>query len=258
MTDRLYKIEKNEHPKKFVIPKDNLHESVDLENINADTFCIDKNKKPIWFISNNKKFNEVINTQNIRDFSGGGTDYDQRTASLFILLVYYGMREHHKVLDIGAGGMGLGRLLMPWLQKGNYYAIEPVEWVWRKGLEDEIGNDILRVKEPTIFATQNFEFELFNVKFDYVIASSVFSHAHPVQIKTCMKNLKNYLAPNGYFLASYVQGDVDSFYPGWVYPGINIYTKESIHGWIREEGFEVKDIEVQSHQIWLEATHQKL
>ena len=64
-----------------------------------------------------------------RAFVGPPEDYDLISAMVFNLLTCLGLRQHHKVLDIGCGSLRCGRLLIPYLNKGNYFGVEPNKWL---------------------------------------------------------------------------------------------------------------------------------
>ena len=50
-------------------------------------------------------------------------------ARQFTLLFNLGARETAKILDFGCGSLRLGRLLINWLNKGNYYGLDPNKWL---------------------------------------------------------------------------------------------------------------------------------
>ena len=54
-----------------------------------------------------------------RAYVGPPGDYDRIAAMTFNLLTAVGLRQQHKVLDIGCGSLRVGRLLIPYLNKGN-------------------------------------------------------------------------------------------------------------------------------------------
>lgn len=68
---------------------------------------------------------------------------------VFNLLTSVGLRQHHRVLDIGCGSLRVGRLLIPYLNQGNYFGVEPNEWLVSDGILNEIGQDQIEIKQPT-------------------------------------------------------------------------------------------------------------
>ncbi len=62
-------------------------------------------------------------------YVGPPQDYDFMGATQFRLLTTLGLRDHHRLLDFGCGSLRAGRLLIPYLNPGNYYGIEPNRWL---------------------------------------------------------------------------------------------------------------------------------
>jgi hypothetical protein len=67
----------------------------------------------------------------------------------FTLLFQAGLRETHRLLDVGCGSLRGGRLFIPYLRAGHYYGVEPNEWLVEEGIANELGAEILTVKRPT-------------------------------------------------------------------------------------------------------------
>ena len=92
-----------------------------------------------------------------RAFVGPPEDYDRVAAMAFNLLTSIGLRQHHRVLDIGCGSLRIGRLLIPYLDKGNYLGIEPNRWLVTDGILNEVGRDQIRIKAPRFFYRASLE-----------------------------------------------------------------------------------------------------
>ena len=60
-----------------------------------------------------------------RAYVGPPEDYDLVAAMTFNLLTTLGLRQHHSLLDVGCGSLRIGRLLIPYLNRGKYFGIEP-------------------------------------------------------------------------------------------------------------------------------------
>src|SRR3972149_10720697 len=86
-----------------------------------------------------------------RAYVGPPKDYDLVAAMTFNLLTTLGVRQHHTVLDIGCGSLRIGRLLVPYLNVGNYVGIEPNKWLVDDGIQREIGQDQIRIKQPQFY-----------------------------------------------------------------------------------------------------------
>src|SRR6476660_10600545 len=83
-----------------------------------------------------------------RAYVGPPDDYDLISAMTFNLLTTLGLRQHNTVLDIGCGSLRAGRLLIPYLNIGNYTGIEPNKWLVSEGVQHETGQDQIRIKRP--------------------------------------------------------------------------------------------------------------
>ncbi len=91
-----------------------------------------------------------------RSFVGPPDIYDLVAAAQFCLLIFLGLREHHFMLDVGAGSLRGGRLFIPYLLPGRYYAIEPQRWLIEEALRKEVGKDIVRLRKPTFSNDDDF------------------------------------------------------------------------------------------------------
>ena len=174
---------------------------------------------------------------NYRSWVGPEGGYDIVGASQFAVLVAMGMRENHKILDIGCGSLRMGRFCIVHLNKGHYHGLEPEKWALEDGINANLGKEIIEMKEPHFDHNQEFNLQVFNEKFDYIIAQSIFSHAHAQQIKTCLSQASSVLSEEGVFLFNWgKKGNEDYTGTEWVYPGCVHYRTDTIENWIREAG----------------------
>ncbi len=132
-------------------------------------------------------------------FVGPAKRYYQTGAKRFALLLEHGLREHHRVLDVGCGSLRVGRLLIPFLTPGGYCGVEPGErWV-REGLEREVidvwGEGLVAHKQPAFDRGERFEFGCFDRRFDFVLAFSIFIHCGREQLELCLSNLREVIHP---------------------------------------------------------------
>ncbi|MCK4615125.1 MAG: HAD family hydrolase [Thermoplasmata archaeon] len=142
-----------------------------------------------------------------RAFVGPSKHYDLASAMQFNLLTFLGLREHHYLLDIGCGSLRAGKLFIPYLLPGHYYGIEPEEWLIEKGIELELGKDIIRIKKPVISNERNFTFTTFKKKFDYFLAQSIFTHASQKQIRRCLSEVRKTMKPISLVAATFSEGE---------------------------------------------------
>ncbi|MGB0522456.1 MAG: class I SAM-dependent methyltransferase [Flammeovirgaceae bacterium] len=161
-------------------------------------------------------------------YVGSLKNYDVIGAMQFNLLTSLGLRESHKLLDIGCGSLRSGKLLIPYLKKGNYYGIEPNQWLIKEGIEHELGQGILHAKEPFFNDSAAFELSVFDEQFDFIVAQSIFTHTSKSQIKACFQEAKKVLKQNGLFVATFCVGNSDYTGDQWVYPSFIFYKHQTI------------------------------
>jgi SAM-dependent methyltransferase len=177
----------------------------------------------------------AIGSHHYRAFVGPPDNYDLQAATQFNLLTTLGLRDHHHLLDVGCGSLRAGRLFIPYLQPAHYYGIEPEQWLIDEGIARELGQDAVRIKQPTFNNNREFDLGVFNRKFDYILAQSVFSHASQKQIRKCLNEVKKVLEPDGVFVATFSEGDDNYIGDEWVYPGVVAYTLNHMQTMAKEE-----------------------
>ena len=172
-------------------------------------------------------------------YVGPPTQYDFMGATQFRLLCALGLREHHRLLDFGCGSLRAGRLFIPYLSAGNYFAIEPNRWLIEDAVEREIGDDLVRIKRPTFLHHDSFDCKAFGVSFDYIVAQSIFSHCGRDLIAKALAEFAACLGDGGIAAVTFVHaapGEDDCDAKGWVYPDSVAYRPETILEAIREAG----------------------
>jgi SAM-dependent methyltransferase len=202
-------------------------------------------------MNKSEKFEELSpGASHYKAYVGPPKRYDLVGAMQFNLLTSFGLRDYHKLLDIGCGSLRSGKLMIPYLRKGNYYGIEPNQWLIDDGIKYELGKDIISLKSPSFNNSSEFEFQIFDKKFDFLIAQSIFSHASASQISNCLKEAKAVMKQEGLFLATFVLGKINYTGTDWVYPDCVNYR----HDYILEL---VKNQKLDAIQLkWLHATGQ--
>ena len=112
-----------------------------------------------------------------RAYVGPPEDYDLVAAMTFNLLTTLGLRQHHSLLDIGCGSLRIGRLLIPYLNRGKYFGVEPNEWLVDEGIRQELGETLVQIKRPTFFFSDSPDtIAQAKIAFDFALAQSIFSH----------------------------------------------------------------------------------
>jgi SAM-dependent methyltransferase len=154
-----------------------------------------------------------------RAYVGPPEDYDLIAAMTFNLLTTLGLRQYHSLLDIGCGSLRIGRLLIPYLNRGKYFGIEPAEWLVAEGIKQELGETVVQTKGPTFFFTDSpGTVGRAKVSFDFALAQSIFSHCGLDLIKGWLSAVSRSLTPDGALVATFLPGDEDSLRKGWIYP----------------------------------------
>ncbi len=172
-----------------------------------------------------------------RAFIGPPAQYDLVSAMVFNLLTCIGMRQHHRVLDVGCGSLRSGRLLIPYLNKGNYFGVEPNRWLVQAGIDQEIGQDMVRIKDPTFSFKTSMEDFTTPLNLDFAFAQSIFSHCGRDLISQWLGQIFPHLSESGALLATFVKDATDFPGSGWIYPGCVNYKPETMAQLAAKFGF---------------------
>jgi SAM-dependent methyltransferase len=158
--------------------------------------------------------------------------WDVLGAAQFRLLTALGLREHHRLLDVGCGALRAGRLLMMYLNRGCYFGIEPNMWLVEDAIAGEVGREFIALKAPAFSDSADFAADSFGVPFDFILANSIFSHAGPDMLEQALGKFAATLAPGGLIAATFVRADLRPGFPietpGWTYPGCTAYQPETL------------------------------
>ena len=158
-----------------------------------------------------------------RAYVGPEDQYDFMGATQFRLLCTLGLRAHHHVLDIGCGSLRAGRLLIPYLQPGGYFGIEPNAYLIEAAFDQELGADIRRIKQPTFAHVADFSIP-FDGPFDIIVAQSIYSHTGLPLLRRSVAAIADKLAPDGMALVTIVEGPGRAQAAQWHYPD-NVTTR---------------------------------
>lgn len=173
-------------------------------------------------------------------YVGPPGQWDVMGATQFRLLTTLGLREHHRLLDLGCGSLRAGRLLICYLEPGHYCGIEPEAWLVEDGLSREVGADLARMKSPRFVYSSDFPADDFGVQFDFIVAQSVFSHAGPESVAAALARCSRALSAQGLVLATFIHPHrlpaAPREAPGWTYPGCTTYAPKRILQLIDEAG----------------------
>lgn len=161
--------------------------------------------------------------QHYRAYVGPPEDYDLVAAMSFGLLTSLGLRQHNTLLDIGCGSLRVGRLLIPYLNSERYFGIEPNRWLVEEGIEKEVGQSLVQIKQPTFHFSNSVQGLEKNSFFDFAVAQSIFSHTGKDALENWLAGVSNLLKPTGALVATFLIGDQDPEQTGWIYPDCVTY-----------------------------------
>jgi len=186
-------------------------------------------------------------------------NYDLMAAMQFTLMTGLGLRQYHRLLDIGCGSLRAGRLFIPYLLPGRYFGIEPNQWLIDQAIEHEVGRDLIHIKNPQFSNSSDFDLTSFGVMFDFIIAQSVFTHAPPRQIALCLSKARDVMTEESIFVSNWAEDDTSYDGDEWVYPGFVKYTVSRINQFMVDAGLVARRLnwtKPPSGQSWFVITRQ--
>lgn len=174
-----------------------------------------------------------------RAYVGPPDDYDLVAAMSMGLLTLLGLRQQHRLLDIGCGSLRIGRLLIPYLNRGGYTGLEPNQWLVNEGIQNEVGQSQIDIKQPRfVFSDSAHGLVADGSRFDYLLAQSIFSHCGLELIDRWLAESSELLDENGALIATYVSSETDSERKGWIYPECIGFTSRTLGRLAQRHGLE--------------------
>jgi SAM-dependent methyltransferase len=145
---------------------------------------------------------QMLHSQGI--FTGGPPQYFESAGRLQLAtLLRGGIYPQSKVLDLGCGCLRGGYWLIHFLNPGCYFGIEPAAAMLQQGIDHVIEPEVLKEKQPRFDTNDRFDLSVFGVKFDIVLARSIWSHASKDQIVIMLDGFLANSSPDSVFLTSY-------------------------------------------------------
>jgi len=200
-------------------------------------------------------------------FLGGPKrDFEEIGKLQIITLLEFGMKPYSKVLDIGCGCLRGGYWLIHFLNPECYFGIEPNKQMLNAGIKYLIPNKIKDIKKPHFDNNDLFNFSVFNTKFDYFLARSIWTHSPKSSIIKMLDEFKNNSTNKAVLLTSYLKArfwkdNLDYKDNQWVgishksnQPGLTYHSYKWIKNECYRRGLKVKEIKKRSlnnKQIWL-------
>jgi SAM-dependent methyltransferase len=190
-----------------------------------------------------------------RAYVGPSDEYDLMGAMQFSLLCALGLREGHRLLDIGCGSLRAGRLLIPYLAPGGYTGLEPNQWLVEEALEQELGRDVVTLKAPTFIHNDRFDASG-REPFDFIVAQSIASHTGPEMTRDLIAAVREALAPSGLAAVTFIHNRTDSTREGWYYAGTVCYKRRTIARWLTDAGLDAVPLRwYHPRQTWWAVAH---
>jgi len=159
-----------------------------------------------------------IGDHHYQAYVGPPAQYDFMGATQFRLLCTLGLRADHRLLDFGCGSLRAGRLLIGYLNSGCYHGVEPNRWLIEEAIENQLGSDVLQLKQPRFDHNDRFDVTIFDTKFDYIVAQSIFSHTGKDLVLKGLSGFRQVLADSGIIAVTFNHGEHDCDGSGWYYP----------------------------------------
>lgn len=141
-------------------------------------------------------------------FLGGPPSlFEDAGRKMLMVLLNEGLMPYSKLLDIGCGCLRGGYWTIRFLDKDNYFGIEPNKAMLSEGLKCLFTEEILTQKRPKFDHNDQFDASVFNTNFDFFMARSIWTHASKLQISLMIDGFLNYGHSNSVFLTSFVNAD---------------------------------------------------
>lgn len=171
-----------------------------------------------------------------RSYVGIREKYDIIGAQQFSILVEHGLRDFHKLLDVGCGSLRSGRLFIPYLLKGGYFGIEPESWLLNEGINNETGKDLIEIKSPAFNHNRNFDLSVFDTKFDFILFHSIFTHSSQEQIHKCIDECLKIMNPSALIIGTFIEGIENYSGSEWIYPDCTTYAEAFLANMVESHG----------------------
>jgi hypothetical protein len=123
-----------------------------------------------------------------RNYVGGS--WEEFGQLQFDFMVGQGLEPGHVLVDVACGSLRAGVHFVPYLAPGNYLGIDRQPLLVERGIEVELGPELVDRKRPEFVISSEFEFNKFSKQPDYGIANSLFTHLEPKHIEQCLQNLR--------------------------------------------------------------------
>lgn len=161
-------------------------------------------------------------------YTARGVDWRRSGKQIFDRLLTLGLQPYHSVLDVGCGDLRAGIHLIQYLEVQHYYGTDSQKWLIEAGCQ-ELPYGISKTKSPQFCVTDSFNIAgIFPCSSDYILMSSVWTHASHQQIASLLRSAHRAGARNAVVLADYRDGTPDYTGSEWCFPNAVCHCRECI------------------------------
>ena len=129
--------------------------------------------------------------------------FEQAGREQLVALLQEGLHPESKVLEIGCGCLRIAYWLIRFLDPGCYHGIEPARQRVDYGLRYLVAAEA-NLKRPRFDFNADFDSSVFDERFDFFLARSIWTHACKRQIEATLDSFVRDSTAAGIFLASYL------------------------------------------------------
>lgn len=151
-----------------------------------------------------ERVKQMIGRQRIDHREVVGGLWQEMGRRQFDYLVEQGLQPGHRFLDVGCGSLRGGVHFVRYLEPGHYCGFDIQQHLLDAGRE-ELAAAGLDPASATLIQDDAFRFGLFEQKFDFALAQSVFTHLPLNTIMRCLAEIERVLRPEGRFYATFFE-----------------------------------------------------
>ncbi len=133
--------------------------------------------------------------------------FEQAGRQQFVDLLEAGLLPESKVLEFGCGCLRIAYWLVRFLDANCYYGIEPAWGRVERGRQYLFTPELLADKRPQFDRNTVFDSSVFNQKFDFFLARSIWTHASKPQIERTLDSFVRDASDQAVFLVSYLPAE---------------------------------------------------
>lgn len=154
-----------------------------------------------------------------------------------------GLRACDDVLELIGDSRPLGLSLIPYLEPKRYRAIEFVDYPARAEMTAFLGEAMMQERQARFARNADFNLDLFECGFDFILAPTLFNHAGSGQIRRCLISARQVLKPFGLLVAAFAERATDEAGDGWLFPDVHHYCWTTLAKCCAESGLHCRQLD---------------